>query len=499
MARGRSKGSRHRTAPPGGTQPPEAGRPRARFGLALAGAALLAAAGVAAWIALERGAATDGAAARNVLLISVDTLRADRLGAYGYDRPTSPRMDALARQGILFTQAICQNTNTNPSHASILTGLYPRRHGNWDNFFMMDADVLLASEVFKSRGYRTAAFVSGYTLKEKICGLDQGFDVYDDDFAGRERRGGETTDRALAWLADNGSARFFLFVHLFDPHGPYDPPAGEDLAAFPPREPAQVVPLERIPRYQRLPPGAPDDQVWTDLERYKARYDAEIAYADRQVGRLLDALAEQGLDGETVVILTSDHGEALDERGHLLDHGGGIGDEEIRVPLIIRLPDGRHAGRSFHGQVASLDLAPTMAAAAGAPWPGEAQGRDLLALVEAGGDVHPDVLVETRLIPARWTHRPYTLARGQTLKAVRRPDAKLVIFPGVPRNFLELYDLEADPGETVDVLGQRPDLAGDLIDRLNAFLAEPARRNSIADPALDDETREIFRTLGYVD
>ncbi|MFQ5768358.1 MAG: sulfatase, partial [Acidobacteriota bacterium] len=242
----------------------------------------------------------------DVLLISVDTLRVDHLGLSGYDRPTSPEIDALGRSGIVFTQAICQNTNTNPSHASILSGLYPRTHGNWDNFYLMNHDVVLLPQVFRKAGYRTAAFVSGYTLKSKICALDRGFDIYDDDFSGRERRGDQTTDLALKWMEEHASEPFFIFVHLFDPHGPYDPPDGP-TPRFQPRIPPYNVPLERIPRYQRLPLNAPEEEIWTDLHRYEARYDGEIAFADAQVGRLLHALKRLSLERRTIVLLTSDH------------------------------------------------------------------------------------------------------------------------------------------------------------------------------------------------
>jgi arylsulfatase len=476
---------------------------RARGILVVAGVMLAGAVAIALYLGVGRILeSTRTGPGKNVLLISVDTLRADHLGLYGYERPTSPRIDELGRAGIVFSQAVCQNTNTNPSHASILSGLYPRTHGNWDNYFMMSDDVPLISEVSRRIGYRTAAFVSGYTLKQKICGLDRGFEVYDDDFTGKERTGDVTTRRAIEWLREHADEPFFLFVHLFDPHGPYDPPA-QDLPLFEPDSPPQVVPVERIPKYQRLPRGAPEEEIWTDLNQYKARYDAEIAFSDRQVGRLLDLLDELDLADDTVVLFTSDHGEALDERFHLLDHGGGIGDEEILVPLILRLPAGRHAGRRFDGQVQLIDVVPTLAAAAGIEYPSPVQGKDLLPLLETEpaqvGDPHPHAWTETRIIPLRWQDRSYQLNVRETLKAVRSPAAKLVLFPGVAGNYLELYDLESDPLERQDLYGSRPELAQPLVDRMTDFLRLPTRRNEVADPALDEETREIFRTLGYVD
>lgn len=435
----------------------------------------------------------------NIVLISVDTLRADHLGAYGYDRPTSPGIDGLARDGALFTQAICQNTNTNPSHASMLSGLYPHSHGNRDNFFRMADDVPMLQEALKDAGYTTAAFVSGYTLKDEICGLARGFDVYDDMFSGKERLGKQTTDRAVAWLQENAEQKFFLFFHLFDPHGPYDPPA-QRPARFEPRGPAREVAADRIPRYQRLPVGTADGGYWTDLRLYEAKYDEEIAYADRQVATLLAELDRLDLGTNTMVVLTSDHGEALDERSHLLDHGGGVGDEEINVPLILRLPDGRFAGQRFTGQVQSIDIAPTLAALAGIDMGPQVQGLDLVPHLEAGkGDPHPDAFIETRLIPNRWRDRGYRLKPPETLKVVRRPDEKIVVFPGAPRNYIEVYDLLNDPGEQHNISADDPDRTSDLLSSLEAFLALPPRFNQIANPDSNPETREIFRTLGYVD
>jgi iduronate 2-sulfatase len=245
---------------------------------------------------------------------------------------------------------------------------------------------------------------------------------------------------------------------------------------------------------------APEGEIWTDLHRYEARYDAEIAFADAQVGRVLDALDRLGLTDRTVVLLTSDHGEAIGERYHLLDHGGGIGDEEIRVPLVLRLPGRRHAGERFHGQVQTIDIMPTLAALAEAPLPAPVNGIDLLAALRQGGDPHPEAHVETRVIRNRWRDRAYDLRRDDTLKALRRPSAKLVVFPGEPRNYLELYDLEADPLETADIFHLRPEAAAELVESFNRFEETPPPRwNETADPEADSETRQIFCTLGYAE
>ncbi|MCZ6650467.1 MAG: sulfatase [Acidobacteria bacterium] len=476
---------------PAARVPGLAGRVLPRLAMAVAALTL----GLATAVCSRAPAVSDW----TIVLISVDTLRVDHLGTYGYDRPTSPTIDALADEGVVFEQAICQNTNTNPSHASMLSGLYPHSHGNRDNFYRMAEDVRMLPEALHEAGYKTAGFVSGYTLKDRICGLARGFDLYDDDFSGKERQGGQTTDRALAWLRTHAEDRFFLFLHLFDPHGPYDPPADRPVR-FEPRGPERKVEPQRIPRYQRLPVGAPEDAHWTDLRLYEARYDEEIAYADSQVARLLDQLRQLGLREQTIILFTSDHGEALDERVHLLDHGGGIGDEEIRVPLILWLPDRRFAGQRFTGQVELIDIAPTLAALAGVDMGDGLQGVNLLPHLEGGtSDPHRSAFIETRMIPHRWRERGYRLNPRDTLKAVRRPDSKLVVFPGLPRNYIELYDLEADPAEKHNIYPVAEAQARPLIDNLDHFLALPSRLNQVASPEADPETREIFRTLGYVD
>src|SRR5262249_8270931 len=250
----------------------------------------------------------------NVLVVTVDTLRADRLGCYGFGLAQTPAIDRLANEGVRCTDAATSAPITLPAHSSIMTGLYPPAHGVRDNGnYALAPEAVTLAERLEAAGYRTGAFVSAAVLTRRY-GLDQGFEVYDDDlwtedepelFMVRERPAARTADRALAWLDDwrkNVPGRpFFMWIHFFDPHQPYKVRSA-DLAALAPTP-----------------------------------YDAEVAEADRGVGRLIEWLRRRGLLDDTLVVFTADHGESLDEHGEPT-HGIFIYDATIHVPLIWRLP-----------------------------------------------------------------------------------------------------------------------------------------------------------------
>src|SRR5262245_26979717 len=233
-------------------------------------------------------AAAATAAAPNLLLVTIDTLRADHLRCYGDAAIETPSMDRLAREGVLLEDAVVQVPQTRPSHASIMTGRYPYEHGVRDNFSQPPrADLPTLATLLKASGFDTAAFIGGFPLT-RDAGLNRGFDVYDDHLAGgpegsgqalAERRASRVVDSALAWLGRPRARRFFAWVHLYDPHAPYRPPA-------------------------------PFDKTYSSRP-----YDGEIAYADQQLGRLLEALDRDGRARNTIVLVTSDHGEGLGEHG----------------------------------------------------------------------------------------------------------------------------------------------------------------------------------------
>jgi arylsulfatase A-like enzyme len=286
----------------------------------------------------------------NLVLVTVDTLRPDRMSAYGYERETSPRLDAFAREGARFELAYAPMSATLPSHATIFTGQYPISHGVVKNGVPLPAENEMLAEILRDFGYQTAAFVSSFVLDRRF-GLDQGFERYDDDFTGADpsmvesrwegyeveifdRRAEHTTRDAAHWLETQRSdAPFFLFVHYFDPHAPYAPPGEASL------------------RFHEA--GVGQRTAWRNL------YDAEVAYLDTHLGTLLDALDRLGLAADTLVVITSDHGEGLWDHGAQM-HGVQIYEEQVRVPLLVRWPGRIPPGRVIEAPVGLIDIAPTL-------------------------------------------------------------------------------------------------------------------------------------------
>jgi arylsulfatase A-like enzyme len=398
----------------------------------------------------------------NVLLITVDTLRADHVGSYGYAGAQTPAIDALAARGLRFTQATTVAPLTLPAHSSLMTGTFPAFHGVRDNggFYLPD-DVPTLATLMRARGYRTGGFVSAFVLDHR-WGIARGFDRYYDDFdlaryrvdAGLDavqRPGSEVVAHAIDWLDQDRSRPFLAWVHLYEPHAPYEAP-----------EPIRA----------RFPPT-----------RIGA-YDAEIAAADIQVGRVIDHLASAGRLDRTVVVIAGDHGESLGEHGVYFDHYG-LHEPCVRVPLVVWAP-GRVAP-ARHGELAGgIDVAPTILRLASLPVPPTMQGRDLFddAHTSATAFAESDGLKQIMVVEGRWK-----LIR--TLRAFHYVDAF-----ARDEGALELYDLEADPGEQVDVARREPEVASRLAHTLDAW-HEAAMRD--APPAAAPERIEGLRALGYVE
>ena len=268
---------------------------------------------------------------QNLLLITIDTLRADHLGCYGNQNIQTPTIDALAAQGMLFQQAFTPVPITLPSHASILTALYPPAHGIRDNgYFILDDSHQTLAEILKEKGYITGAIVASYVLNSRF-GLAQGFDFYEDNIVPDpngnnpfryERRADAVVALAEDWLSKNKGEKFFLWLHLFDPHDPYEPP-----------EPYKS-------EYAQTP------------------YDGEIAFTDACLGQLLKKMEELKIQQNTLIVLTSDHGEGLGEHGEKT-HSTFIYDTTLHVPLIISIPGLKAAGRSYDFLVRTTDILPT--------------------------------------------------------------------------------------------------------------------------------------------
>jgi arylsulfatase A-like enzyme/Flp pilus assembly protein TadD len=424
---------------------------RARWPWALA--LVLAAATGLAYLAWNRRApgALPRDPALSVLLVTIDTLRADALGAYGNARARTPWVDRLAREGVRFDAAHAHNVVTLPSHANILTGRLPFEHGVRDNNgFRLPKDTETLASLLKPRGFRSGGFVSSFVLDERF-GLASGFDRWDARVAGGEwsrgflipeRRGTATVAEALRWLA-SGGGQSFTFVHLYEPHSPYEPP----------------------PEFAR---DAPDP------------YHGEVAAADAALEPLLRPILERGRSGRTLVVLTSDHGESLGEHGEAT-HGIFAYEATLRVPLVIYAPS-LFPPRVVREPVRHVDIVPTVLDALGIAAPSGLAGQSLLALL-AGREASaaPTAYFEalTASINRRWA----------PLRGVRDGALKYVDLP-LP----ELYDLAADPAEARNLAASRPQDLERLRAGLQAFQARdrgtpPERENA--------ETLERLRALGY--
>jgi arylsulfatase len=336
----------------------------------------------------------------NVLLVTVDTLRADRLGSYGFTLDTSPRIDALAASGVLFERAVAGSSATAPSHASILASRFTREHsigfGNGDTRL---EDVPTLAGHFREAGYTTGAFVGNVVLRGG-SGFERGFDVYDDDLPTAEKNrphiferiAEQTTERALAWLDESGGRPFFLWVHYQDPHGPYSPPSAfKGRFRVTPRPGEVPLPVLDDNSGER---GIPAYQVLDGLTLpsvYESRYADEIFYADQSIGELVDAVDRHSGPRGAVVLLTADHGESFGEGGQYYIHKATTPDV-AHVPMILRAP-GLAPGRS-DGLVHHVDVLPTLLELAGLPAPETASGIALGPLLRAGEPL-PERIVYT--------------------------------------------------------------------------------------------------------
>jgi choline-sulfatase len=393
----------------------------------------------------------------NILLITIDTLRADRLGCYGFANASTPTLDALAGRGVRFATAVTHVPLTGPSHASILTGRTPLGHGFRDNGgFVLPPDLGTAPEVFRQAGYRTAAFVSGFPLDRRF-GMDRGFETYDDHLPrGNDRRrtpyverfGDATTEATLRWLeapAPAGAARpFFAWVHYYDPHAPYEPPG--DLA-----------------------------------ERFRGSpYDGEIAFVDRQIAGLMEALERKGVLARTLVLVTADHGESLGEHGEGT-HGLFLYDATLRIPFLMSGP-GVPAGRVATTVARGIDVFPTLLDYAGLPARSDVEGRSLRPAAD-GRELEDAPLYAESL----YGEREYGWA---PLFAWRTARHKFILAPRP-----ELYDLEVDAPEATNQLAGEASKAEELRRKLQSALSQPVR--SVAADA-DPEAAERLAALGYV-
>ena len=435
----------------------------------------------------------------NVLLVTLDTTRPDRLAPFG-GPVAAPALSRLAREGTLFEQAVATAPLTEPSHLAMLTGIPPHRSGIVSNGTPLGDQPAMLPRLLRQHGYVSAAFVSAFPLHGSY-GWDQAFEVYDDDFgqvggltrlalvkawdqlvlpqrALRERKPGDSAViRALSWLEQHREEQTFLWVHLFDPHAPYEAPG------HPFDPPTDGEPLD-LPGYWPPPHRAITSTAWLT-----EAYDAELAYTDALVGQLLDGLEELGLLDETVVVLTADHGESLTEHGYLFDHGDYLYDASLRVPLVVRYPEAVRSGARVDCQVSNLDLPQTLLAMLELPDQFERFGRDLGPMLRGEECTEEPVLSTT--VAGRFVERP------PVDHALRLDGYKLIRLDpeGERTNDLSgdvCFDLVADPDEERP-LEECPPRFDTILD---IALSESEGPQS---PAMDLETRKALEALGYLE
>ena len=426
----------------------------------------------------------------NVILITLDTTRADRMGFLGSKRRLTPNLDVLARQSVVFTHAYAQAPLTTASHATILTGTYPQFHQVNDFGVPLAADLPYAPDIFRANGYHTAAFVGSLVLDPETRsapGFERGFDFYDAGFHRRregedryeaiERRGGEVIGRTLEWLTNHHEGPFFIWVHLYDAHDPYDPP-----------EPFKT-------RYASAP------------------YDGEIAYVDAAVGKFLSWLRLRGLYDNALIAVMADHGEALGEHGEAT-HGVFLYDETIRVPLLFKLPHGQSAGSRVASRARLVDVLPTILDSVGIPIPAPVQGESLLPLIKSVPAAKPTSAKSasgkasnsagTTSVPAP-THPPadrpayaesdypHRTFGWSSLRSLRTGK---YLFIEAPHK--ELYDQTADPQSAHNLSGGSAAVTNTLDAQLDAFRQKTSTSKEPPKVAPDPGLQERLAALGYV-
>ena len=390
----------------------------------------------------------------NVLIITLDTLRADRVGCYGYDKARTPRLDGLAENGIRFENAVCQAPLTLPSHASIFTGLYPPSHQIRDNgAYYLDQGFQTLAEAFKEKGYNTAAFVGAFPVDSRF-GLDQGFDVYDDKFKedekfkafNSERRAEDVFSSFQEWFLENSQSRFFVWVHYYDPHLPYDPPSP----------------------YR---------------EEFSDPYDGEVAYTDFYVGEVIDLLEERNVLDNTLVVVVGDHGEGLGDHKEI-DHGLFLYNTTLKVPLIFSAPMNLPSQKVITSQVRLIDIFPTVLNLLNRSVSEDVQGENLISYMDGKR--------KDNLVSYIETFHPREMFRWAALRGIVDGRMKYIDAPKP-----ELYDMEKDPGEEHNIYQAEKQVASRLKEDLDGLI-EKYTSGSSSRRGLSSEERERLMALGYV-
>jgi arylsulfatase A-like enzyme len=414
----------------------------------------------------------------NIIFISIDTLRADRLACYGYKEIKTPNIDLIARRGVLFSQAICQVPVTLPSHTSMFTGLNPTSHNVRENgtFRLDDSEITLA-EILKEDGYKTGAFIGGFPLDSRF-GLNKGFDFYDDDLSDRkdqetlrgkirwqghnvssfERKAISVIESSIKWLSSNRKGSFFLFIHLFDPHTSYSPPE----------------PFKKMYKYQP--------------------YDGEVAYVDYCLGKLFKKLEKWKIFKDALIIITSDHGESLGEHNYY-GHGKKLFEPSLWIPLIISFPSKIPHAKAVSALVRSIDIMPTILEFLDIETVTEIQGVSLLPLIldEEEKKLNLASYGETLFPRLRFGEeelRSYRTDRWKYIRFIK--DNKIIR--------QKLFDLKNDPEEIQDCAQKEGAKIQELASLLDRIIENDRKLavNKNTFFTMDEETRKKLKSLGYI-
>ena len=487
---------------PAGTPPPRPPQVPGRVVALAAVLVLVAAASAGPRLLRARAAVPVPAEPPSVIVVLVDTLRADFLGTYGFDGPVSPQIDSFAKESVQFERAFAQAPWTKPSIASLFTSLAPETHrvlshdgkyADGDRASHTEAlpeEAATLAESFRQAGYATAAFVANpWLLREH--GFAQGFDLFDQrQGAGLPPRASVMLDAARKWIDARPQGQpFFAYVHLMDVHGPYDAPEADydavrESPGLGPSRELDDATLAQIRPYLRRTRWIDGPDV-RDVRTWRARYAAGVHALDRQLGAFLASLGKSGVLDRTLVVVTSDHGEELADNGGW-DHGFRLYEHQIHVPLLVRMPGGAGGGRRVQEIVSLVDVMPSVLGQAGIAPPPAAQGRDLTPLLR-GADAGPGVGASFAG-GVKWNPR---------MQSLRAPGWKLI--EDGSASAVQVFDLTADPTEQKNVASSRPDERARLQKTLDGHRAALAAKPALAQEqgAVSDEMKKRLEALGY--
>lgn len=444
----------------------------------------------------------------NVVFVTIDSLRPDHLGCYGYKRSTSPNIDSFAREGVVFRQAIAQGSATLASNPSFITGSEPL----WHPVDLADKSAYISPAtktlpaVLKERGYTTALFTDHPTGIGRVFGFRKDLDVFTETETGRSH---ELTLEAIKWLRANRKKKFFLWLYYFGAHGAYIAPASyKDMFLSDGLGPVdKEIPIENGeagPAFGVIPKYIAEDGI-VSTAYYTAKYDAGIRYCDEQIGIFWKGIKKLGLDKNTLFVLVADHGESFGEHGYYFFHGMTLYDEIVKVPLIMKGPKGFPKGKMFETQVRLLDVVPTILDVLGIRKERSMDGVSLKRLILTGSEQGIPLFAFSR--------------SGKMLFSLRTKDHKIIFIDRETqdeegsvfwqrhkdyyKSDYEFYDLHSDPAESRNVMDEKPGEANALKRMLDHYVQEFKRRGReskerLPGATLDQETRERLESLGYV-